>query len=289
MTRKFLKLGSNFFVVLVLLLSIVAGVLLVAQSQDIRNKAKEMLEQKVSVCHKTGSDTNPWQQIEVSENALKAHLDHGDILGSCPSPEPTSSNEGGGTGGSTNINVNVNVGSQGNIAQGPTLTPTLVPYTGPTKLVFKIKFEGIEKKAPDKKVKVILRQGGRQMYLFENVNTIADPKGVYRGEVQNIASGVYEVLIKGDVYLQKKFTNVRIVKGINNWNWISTPLIVGGFDSNNTLDSYDIALILSEYVSGVVIGPENEKFDVNSDSELNLIDINIVLENLTEFVVLGDD
>jgi hypothetical protein len=48
---------------------------------------------KASVCHATGSSTNPFVLITVSENALRAHLAHGDALGD-------SSTDCAGTGGS---------------------------------------------------------------------------------------------------------------------------------------------------------------------------------------------
>jgi ABC-type sugar transport system substrate-binding protein len=38
---------------------------------------------KVTICHKTGSRKNPFRTIVVSQNAVPAHLKHGDKMGPC--------------------------------------------------------------------------------------------------------------------------------------------------------------------------------------------------------------
>lgn len=45
----------------------------------------------VGICHRTGSETNPYVYIEVNRNAVRAHEGHGDLIGvasaaECPGP-----------------------------------------------------------------------------------------------------------------------------------------------------------------------------------------------------------
>ena len=43
---------------------------------------------KVTICHHTHSQKNPFVTITVSQNAVPAHLKHGDTIGPCPEQPP---------------------------------------------------------------------------------------------------------------------------------------------------------------------------------------------------------
>jgi hypothetical protein len=52
-------------------------------AEDARCFAGKSAVTKVSMCHATGSTKNPYIQICVDQDAVQAHLDAGDVLGSC--------------------------------------------------------------------------------------------------------------------------------------------------------------------------------------------------------------
>jgi hypothetical protein len=57
---------------------------------------------RITICHNTGSATNPTVTITISESALPAHRRHGDTIGPCPAggtagEEFTAGGRGGGT------------------------------------------------------------------------------------------------------------------------------------------------------------------------------------------------
>ena len=69
------------------ILALLAAVMLLLSTVAVAN------DDKVTICHHTGSQTNPTVTITVSENAWEAHQKHGDTRGPCPesTAKPTQS------------------------------------------------------------------------------------------------------------------------------------------------------------------------------------------------------
>jgi hypothetical protein len=68
---------------------------------------------KTTICHRTGSETNPWVEITVSDNSLDAHRRHGDQVpaGTCPSGSQA---QPGGANGQDKVTICHRTGSESN-------------------------------------------------------------------------------------------------------------------------------------------------------------------------------
>ena len=51
---------------------------------DFKNRNRYKKQDKVTICHKINRNGEPDVSIRVSENAAKAHINHGDAMGDCP-------------------------------------------------------------------------------------------------------------------------------------------------------------------------------------------------------------
>ena len=292
---------AGVFTAAVLTVGVVAGVALVKQNQDIRNKAAELKEHKIALCHKTGSDSNSWVQIDVSVNAKEAHLAHGDIEGNCPEKDKDkdkgkdddnkgndeNNNTGGGTGG-VSLASSVTVNNQTVEASEVQVETKYIYVT--TRFDFWITFQGISTKKPEKIVRVIFRRGDDELHVYNKVQVVSDSKGVYHGTITDVKPGTYEILIKGEGYLQKKYENITLGRGRNNYYWSKNTLMAGDFNSDNVLDAKDIAEMLSFYTQDLnPVTDENKIFDVDMNGLLESADLTVVLGNFNALKIEGEN
>ena len=61
---------------------------------DFKNRNRYKKQDKVTVCHKINGNGEPGVAINVSENAVKAHMNHGDVMGECPAVSNTTFSNG---------------------------------------------------------------------------------------------------------------------------------------------------------------------------------------------------
>jgi len=282
--------------VILLIIGVFAGVVLVQSEQDVRNKASELREHKVVICHKTGSDTNSWNQIEISENAVDSHLAHGDIRGNCPSGEGNSNKDKSDESGNKNGNNNSGGSIGGNVTINNETNNTITETKIETKYVYVNsrvdiwnKLDSLEKKVGNKKFRVIFKSGD-ELHVFNNVIASADVKGIFKSSIGDTRVGAFDILVKPEGYLQKKFPDQNLLRGINRLHFEDTTLIPGDFDGNNKLDSKDIAELLSFISDNPYPEVDDKKvFDIDSDGDVDSNDLELVLKYYNGLTINGDE
>ena len=123
-------------------------------------------------------------------------------------------------------------------------------------------------------------------------NAISTTNPDFRGSLStNLVPGIFDVFIKTDGYLQKKYSGIILNSGYQTPTF-SAPLLAGDFvtppnSTPNVLTIADVGDILSRY-TGISTPMPNSIYDLNGDGNLTATDIGIVLSNYTTLSVPGD-
>jgi hypothetical protein len=176
----------------------------------------------------------------------------------------------------------------------PTQTPSPTATAGPTatpiaQVNFNVKFQGITNQGSNKVVSVVVKNGSTVVASNSNVNVTSNSSGVYSGSLSNVPAGTYDIVIKEQTHLSRKFAGVNIAGGSNNVDLTSKPMLAGDFDNNNALNISDIGQILSQYTAlSTPVSGSNAIYDIDNDGSINVVDVSIVLSNYTQLEVLGE-
>jgi len=75
---------SNFVGIFILMIGVIAGVILVDEVQDFKNRAKEKEVRVYTICRRIENSEDEWEEIKVDKDKLEENLNQGAILGKCP-------------------------------------------------------------------------------------------------------------------------------------------------------------------------------------------------------------
>lgn len=293
---------KNILGVLLLMVGLIAGVFLVQQSQEFRERAGLEKEQLVVVCHKSLQQEGAWEEIEVSESNLEEHIDHGDILGNCPKDfviiEGQKSNNiensetikiaENNTSSVKESNKAIDTPESNEVPDAKT-TPSVTVIEKDATFRFFIWFYGLDVKRPARLVSVTFAKGESEEHVYKNIRVSPNSKGVFFGEISSVPSGTFDISFKTDSHLRRTFEDIVLKSGVNTWYFENNPLIPGDFNSDNVVDVNDIALIMAELTSeSVNVANGNARYDVDMDASIDMKDVEIVLENLNKVSLMGD-
>lgn len=167
----------------------------------------------------------------------------------------------------------------------PTPTPTLPP--GQASLGFKIKFEGfISSSNPARitSIKAILKDlAGTTKYTFADTTAIAingNVSGVYEGTINNVAPDTYDIYLKENRHLQRKFAGVNLVSGTNSQDWSTDNnlmLLAGDTNNDDRVDMSDFDILATDYRNSTT--QATSPADFNFDARVDMSDFDLLATN----------
>ena len=149
----------------------------------------------------------------------------------------------------------------------------------------KIKFEGVIVGRGSQTVSIIFKQGTNTVY---NQSLVFEPDaandGVYNYvfPAGTIASGAYDIFIKGPVHLTTKVTGYNYASGTTTINFSGTPLLAGDVLTSDEVDIFDYNQLVTDFGSRY---PGSSPGDLDLDDDIDIFDYSYLVGN---FGKLGD-
>jgi hypothetical protein len=171
----------------------------------------------------------------------------------------------------------------------PTASPSPTPGPDAGWVSFSVRFQGISTPGLSKTVSLILKQGEAIVYSFPNIAASSQIGGVYAGKIEGINPGSYDVYLKGEAHLGRKFPEIMIETGENSLDFSSKVLLAGDFDGNNKINVSDVGILSSKITSPVTLSNvDNQLFDLDASGEIGPSDMDLLLSNYRGLEVVGE-
>lgn len=163
-------------------------------------------------------------------------------------------------------------------------------------LSFRIRFQGITKKADDQIIEAFLYNGNSEVWSNKNISIENNSDGVYLLPLgTEIPQGTFNLTIKGSSHLKKRFTNF-VYNGGNLMIDFSKEEVhqmrAGDVNNDNTITIEDISTVLSFYTSFTVpVDKNNVKMiasDIDKNGRITIQDVALLAINWSDFKVEGD-
>ncbi len=186
------------------------------------------------------------------------------------------------------------------IPEGPcvvNITPTTSQPPSDTNTNILFRLQGITEETSAQSFTVSIKNGDNVVASFPNTLASANTSGVFTATINASSfcseTGKFDVLIKGESHLAKKFENVSIKCGsftLDKSSKTSDELKAGDVNGDNLLTVEDIAKVLSYYTTfSTKATGEMKSSDINKDGYITIVDVALVALNWTDFVIPGDE
>lgn len=171
----------------------------------------------------------------------------------------------------------------------PTAAPSPTPGPDAGSIAFTLKFQGISTPGLSKTVSLTLKQGETTIYSFMNVAVSSKIGGVYSGKIEGVNPGAYDIYLKGETHLTRKFPETVIETGKNSFDFSSKMLLAGDFDGNNKINVSDVGVLSSKITTpSIMVDVNNQIFDLDGNGEIGSSDMDLILSNYQGLEVSGD-
>ena len=175
------------------------------------------------------------------------------------------------------------------VLTGPTLAPSPTPSPDAGNATFTLRFQGITSSRAEKSVRLTFKQGEAVIYSFPSITVSPGATDSYSGKVSGVNPGAYDVYVRGEAHLVRKFPDIAIETGPNSLDFTEKLLLAGDFDGDNIINVNDVGL-LSARISAAptTVDPSNRIFDVDANGVISSSDMDLVLSNYKGLEILGE-